>query len=301
MDTARSLIYWGEEQFKASEIFYGHGTTNPLDEAVFLVFAALGLEYHCPETVLDEVCDQARAETARQYIRTRIETRRPAAYVAGEAWFAGLRFKVDERVLIPRSPIGELVQHGFEPWVRSSSIGRLLDLCTGSGCIAIGCALALPHALVHAADISPAALSVARENVDRYGVGDNLALIESDLFSSLRGCKYDLIVSNPPYVPEGEINDLPKEYLHEPRLGLAAGVDGLAIVERILHHSAAHLTRNGVLMVEVGDSEHALMERYPHVPFTWLEFERGGDGVFMLDAAQVATYFGGDDGIGVGG
>jgi ribosomal protein L3 glutamine methyltransferase len=256
------------------------------------VFSALGLEYHCAETLLDEPCTDSKSDLARRYIATRIETRMPAPYVAGEAWFAGLRFYVDERVLIPRSPIAELVEHGFEPWVRSSSIGRLLDLCTGSGCIAVGCALALPHARVDAVDISPEALTVAGANVQRYGVADSVELIESNLFSRLRGRKYDLIVSNPPYVPQNEIDELPQEYHYEPRLGLAAGDDGLAFVDRILEQCGDYLTSTGIVMIEVGDSEHALIEKYPHVPFTWLEFERGGDGVFLLEADQVRYHFG---------
>jgi ribosomal protein L3 glutamine methyltransferase len=291
-DTARTLIFWAEQQFADAGVFYGHGTTNALDEAVFLVFAALGLEYHCADALLDAPCTPEQAQRARAFVHTRIETRKPAPYVAGEAWFAGLRFKVDERVLIPRSPIAELIESGFEPWVRSSSVGRVLDLCTGSGCIAIGCALALPHARVDAVDISADALAVAGDNVQRHGVAETVELIRSDLFGQLPARRYDLIVSNPPYVPQDKIDELPAEYRHEPRLGLAAGADGLDLVERILRDCLPYLTRNGVLLVEVGDREELLQERYPHVPFTWVEFERGGDGVFLLNMPDVQACFG---------
>jgi ribosomal protein L3 glutamine methyltransferase len=290
-DTARRLICWAEQELEAANLFYGHGTTNALDEAVYLVFAALGLEYYCADELLDEPCSHDSAVLATQYVRRRIETRKPAAFITGTAWFAGLRFEVDEHVLIPRSPIGELIEKQFAPWVVPDSIARILDLGTGSGCIAIAAALAFPQARVDAVDISPEALAIARRNIERHGVGDRVELFLGDLFEPLGKRRYDLIVSNPPYVPEEEIADLPAEYHFEPKLGLAAGTDGLAVVERLLRTAEHYLSRGGTLVVEVGDSESQLLDRYPCVPFTWLEFERGGDGVFVLDADQVRAYF----------
>jgi ribosomal protein L3 glutamine methyltransferase len=285
--TARELIHCGEAQLAATDLFYGHGTEEPLDESIFLVFSAVGLEYHCPDEWLDRPLTGEQIERARQFIQTRIETRKPAAYITGEAWFAGLRFTVDERVLVPRSPFAELIESGFSPWVREEEVHRILDIGTGSGCIAIACALAFPEARVDAVDVSPGALEVARRNVERHGVGDRLTLVQSDLFENLGGRRYDLIVSNPPYVPTADVAGLPDEYLHEPSLGLAGGEDGLDIVRLLLAQAADHLTEHGVLVVEVGDRADVLAEQYPHVPFVWLEFERGGDGVFLLEAENV--------------
>lgn len=297
-NTARKLIYWAERELGAADLFYGHGTTNALDEAVYLVFAALGLEYYCADDLLDEPCSHDNAVLATQYVRRRIESRKPAAFITGTAWFAGLRFEVNEHVLIPRSPIGELIEKRFSPWVASDSVSRILDLCTGSGCIAVASALAFPEATVDAVDISPEALAIARRNVAGHGVGERVALFLGDLFEPLGEHRYDLIVSNPPYVPEEEIGDLPMEYHFEPRLGLAAGTNGLAVVERLLRTAGRFLRPGGMLIVEVGDSESQLLEQYPKVPFTWLAFERGGDGVFMLDASQVQTHFPSNDGCG---
>lgn len=291
--TARELIYFGERKFKRARIFYGHGTREALDESVYLVLRGLGLPFGCPDEDLDRPLDAAAISRVRALLQQRIDTRRPAAYLLNEAFFCGLSFYVDERVLIPRSPIAELIEAGFSPWVDSDRVRDVLDLCTGSGCIAIGCALAFPEARVIGADISEDALAVARINVERHELQGRVQLRQSDLFSGLAGERFDLIVSNPPYVPAGDIADLPAEYAHEPSLALAAGDDGLSIVTRMLNEAGDYLTGSGVLVVEVGDREQALAEKFPEVPFTWLEFERGSgaDGVFLLDAHQLRQHF----------
>ena len=291
--TVRELVHWGERRFKRAGIFYGHGTTEAREEAVYLVFGALGLPFDCPEAQLDEPLTDADIARIRDLLKARVDTRKPAAYLLGKAWFAGLEFEVNEHTLVPRSPIAELIEQGFSPWVEEDRVTRVLDLCTGSGCIAIACALAFPQARVDATDISPQALAVARRNVDHYQLQDRVRLVESDLFAGLGGERYDLIVSNPPYVPADDIAELPAEYHHEPVLGLAAGDDGLDIVIRILHAARHHLRAHGVMVVEVGDREAVLAARFPEVPFTWLEFERGSgaDGVFLLDAAQLDEHF----------
>jgi ribosomal protein L3 glutamine methyltransferase len=280
--TARELIYAGERKFKRADLFYGHGTREALDESVYLVLRGLGLPFGCPDEELDHPLSKEQIDRVETLLQQRIDTRKPAAYLLNEAYFCGLDFYVDERVLIPRSPIAELIVRGFAPWVDETRVRSVLDLCTGSGCIAIGCALAFPDATVTATDISPGALAVAAINVERHDVGDRVRLVQSDLFAGLDGERFDLIVSNPPYVPA-----------FEPPLALAAGDDGLAIASRLLLEAGRHLTTDGVLVVEVGDREHALAERFPEVPFTWLEFERGSgvDGVFLLDAAVLKQHF----------
>jgi len=291
--TARALIHYGERKFRRSRIFYGHGTREALDESVYLVLRGLGLPFGCPDEDLDRPLAEAQIDRVRALLQQRIDSRKPAAYLLNEAYFCGLSFYVDERVLIPRSPIAELIEQGFAPWVEESRVRSVLDLCTGSGCIAIGCAMAFPEATVVGADISPDALAVAAINVERHALGGRVRLVQSDLFAGLAGERFDLIVSNPPYVPAGDIAELPAEYSFEPALALAAGDDGLAIVSRILEAAADHLSARGVLVVEVGDREQALAEKYPEVPFTWLEFERGSgyDGVFLLDAALLKQHF----------
>ena len=291
--TARELIYWGERKLEHADVFYGHGTREALDEAVYLVLRGLGLPFGCPDEDLDRPLTQQQIGRVLALLEQRVETRKPAAYLLQEAHFCGLNFYVDERVLIPRSPIAELIERGFAPWVDEGQVRSVLDLCTGSGCIAVACALALPAATVVAADVSRDALDVAAVNVERYAVGARVRLVQSDLFDALGEERFDLIVSNPPYVPAGDVAELPVEYAYEPALALAAGAEGLDFAARILEEASAHLTDRGVLIVEVGDREQALADRFPSVPFTWLEFERGSgaDGVFLLDAAELRRHF----------
>lgn len=266
---------------------YGHGTDNPDDEAVYLVLGALGIPFDCTDQELDRELDDADYARIESLITRRIEERIPVAYLIGRAWFAGVPFKVNSRVLVPRSPIAELVEDRFSPWLDEDRVRRILDIGTGSGCIAVSCALAFPGAMIDAVDLDTAALEVAAENARLHNVAKRVRCIRSDLFEALGDIAYDLIVSNPPYVPTTEYSKLPSEYRHEPGLGLEAGPDGLNVVRRILAGAAAHLEPDGVLVVEVGTARAALETAYPHLPFTWLEFERGGEGVFLLSREQL--------------
>ena len=235
---------------------------------------------------------EEKALLARQ-LEQRIIARVPVPYLTHEAYFCDLSFYVDERVLIPRSPIAELIKEQFSPWIDADDVTQVLDLCTGSACIAIACCYAFPDAEVDAVDISQDALVVAEMNLQRHGLEDVLTLIESDCFANVPSKRYDIIVSNPPYVGHEEMQTLPQEYGHEPKLALETTNNGLAIVEKILISAHAYLSDHGILVVEVGNSEEALLEAYPQVPFTWLDFEHGGQGVFLLTCQQLKTYFAG--------
>ena len=288
--TIGDYIRWGLSRFSAAELFYGHGTDNGWDEAVSLVLHALHLPHDITPDVFSARLTSAERIRVVEWIEKRVQQRIPLAYLSNEAWFNGLKFYVDERVIIPRSPMGELIENGFAPWGNQGAINRILDLCTGSGCIAIACAQAFPEAEIDAADISNDALEVAAINLARYHLQDQIKLIQSDLFTKLDGDKYDIIISNPPYVDAQDMQGLPEEYQHEPVLALAAGEDGLSIAKQILKQALNYLTPQGLLFIEVGNSEAALMEQYPEVPFTWLEFERGGDGVLLITAEDLAKY-----------
>jgi ribosomal protein L3 glutamine methyltransferase len=286
-ETVRELIEWGADRLDAAGLVYGHGTDNAYDEAAMLVLSALRLDMNLPSADLDARVDAAGIRQARELLDMRIATRKPAAYLIHEAWFAGMPFYVDERVLVPRSPIAELIESRFTPWIRTERVTRILDLCTGSGCIACACAREFPGAHVDASDVSAEALSVARRNVVRHGLEQQVTLIESDLFAAVPEDSYDIIVSNPPYVPGDEVGQLPVEYRHEPSIGLAAGGDGLDIVIRILNNAHRYLSETGILVVEVGHAWQALEDLFSDVPFTWLEFEFGGEGVFLLEREQL--------------
>lgn len=286
LGTIADVIRWGASRFNEAELCFGHGFDNAVDEATTLALHALHLE---PPLVAElfpaKLTEEERRAVLALFTR-RINERIPAAYLTGRAWFAGLALHVDERVLIPRSPIAEWIERGFTPWIEPEQVARVLDLGTGSGAIAIACALAFPAAEVDAVDISTEALKVARENIAAFGLEPRIHAIHSDLFSALQGC-YDLIVSNPPYVDAALLASLPPEYHHEPRAALAAGEDGLACVRRILAGAGDYLSARGVLVVEMGASREALVHAYPEVPFTWLELERGGENVFLLTAEQL--------------
>ncbi len=279
-------IPWLADWFEAADLCYGHGTDNSLDEAAWLVLAVVGLDFDdlgAPDTLLGDAERERVAELATRRRRDRV----PLAYLLGEAWFAGRRYHVDERVLVPRSPLAELILERFVPWVRAQQARRLLDLGTGSGCIACALAHAFPQARVDAVDVCADALAVARRNAEAHGLAGRVELLEGDLFAPVAGRRYDLIVSNPPYVDADAMAALPAEYRSEPAIGLAAGEDGLASVRTILHHAGAYLVPDGVLVVEVGDSQQALERARPDLPFVWLEFEHGGSGVFLLTAGDL--------------
>lgn len=288
---ARDLIRDAERRFRRARLHFGHGTENALDEAAFLVLGALGLPPAADGAVLERPVSAAAAARVHDLVGRRIRERRPTAYLLGKAWFAGLPFHVDERVLIPRSPFAELIEERFSPWIREDRIRRILDMGTGSGCIAVACALAFPRALVDAVDLSPAALEVARSNVERHRVAATVRCIESDLFDALHGERYDLIVANLPYVGREEYRLLPPEYHHEPRAALEAGADGLDVVRRLLRGAVDHLEPAGVLIGEVGGSARTLDQTFLDLAFIWVELERGGDGIFVLSRNDLARAF----------
>ncbi|MCH8499052.1 MAG: 50S ribosomal protein L3 N(5)-glutamine methyltransferase [Marinobacter sp.] len=279
--TIRDYLRYATTCFASAPLYYGHGTDNPWDEAVQLVMRSLQLPLENNTVFLDARLTAEERTQLAERIRLRVEQRMPVAYLVGEAWFMGMPFKVDERVLVPRSPLSELLENGLQPWLGDRSVDRVLDLCTGSGCIGIAAATVFEDAEVVLSDLSSDALVVAQENIDRYELGERVTAVASDVFDQVTGC-FDVILSNPPYVDAQDIAAMPEEYRHEPMLGLAAGDDGLDIAHRILAGAKAHLNPGGLLIVEVGNSWVALEDAYPELPFTWLEFESGGHGVFLL-------------------
>ncbi len=291
-------IRWAASVFVEQQLYFGHGNASAIDEAAYLVLSSLQLPNDLPAVYLDGHLLLAEKQKVINLVLQRVNTRLPAAYLTHEAFFAGLSFYVDERVLVPRSPIAELISSQFNPWVDADNVYNILDLCTGSGCIAIACAYAFLQAEIDAIDLSADALEVAKINVDKHDAQQRVNLIQSDLFSTLQTAenvaeyqhKYDIIVSNPPYVDQEDMNGLPKEFLAEPELGLAAGLDGLDLVIPMLQQAKNYLTPQGILVVEVGNSQYALAAKYPEIPFYWLDFEHGGQGVFILTAEQLQTY-----------
>lgn len=288
--TIRDYLRWAISRFNEAALYFGHGTDNALDEAYALILHTLHLPHDTHPSLLEARLTKAEREQLSALIHRRVAERIPVPYLTHEAWFGGRSYYVDERVLIPRSPIAELIEHEFQPWIASDEVTSILDLCTGSGCIAIACALAFPDATVDASDISKDALTVAKINTVRHEVDEQVHLHQSDLFDSLPKKKYDIIVSNPPYVDAEDMAALPKEFHHEPSLGLAAGPDGLDLTIRILKKARDYLNPNGLVIIEVGNSETALANKYPDVDFTWLEFANGGGGVFLLTAEQLELY-----------
>ncbi|MHB8623165.1 MAG: 50S ribosomal protein L3 N(5)-glutamine methyltransferase [Sulfuricaulis sp.] len=288
--TVTDFIGWTERRFTQAGLYFGHGTDNALDEAAWLVGAALQLTP--PE--LEEHLDDAPTPTQQQAIRalteTRIATRKPLAYLLKQAWFAGLKFYVDERVIVPRSLTAEFIVARFQPWIDPGRVLRILDLCTGSGCMAIALAYAFPEARVDGADISQDALAVAHINVESHGMRERVRLIRSDLFDALQNERYALIVTNPPYVAQAELETLPPEYHHEPALALASGAQGLDAMAQILAEAPVHLEPGGILVAELGNSAVTLQEKFPAVPFTWLTTSAGDESVLLLTQQQLQQH-----------
>ncbi|HGJ5858575.1 MAG TPA: 50S ribosomal protein L3 N(5)-glutamine methyltransferase [Arsenophonus nasoniae] len=289
LHTIQDMLRWVISRFNAANIYYGHGTDNCWDEALQLVLPSLFLPLDIPQQLWVSRLTLSERHRIVERVLRRINEHIPVAYLTNKAWFCGHEFYVDERVLIPRSPIGELINKhlagiiDYEP-------ATILDMCTGSGCIAIACAHEFPQAQIDAVDISVDALAVTEQNITAHGFADRIVPICSDLFLNMPPIKYNVMVTNPPYVDAEDMSDLPAEYLMEPKLALAAGSDGLKLVRRILANASRFLTENGVLICEVGNSMLHLIEQYPDIPFTWLKFEQGGDGVFMLTQKQLIEH-----------
>ncbi|KHS93390.1 SAM-dependent methyltransferase [Pectobacterium brasiliense] len=286
LHTIQDMLRWAVSRFNAANVYYGHGTDNPWDEAIQLVLPSLYLPLDIPEDMYTSRLITSERQRIVERVIRRVNERIPVAYLTNKAWFCGLEFYVDERVLVPRSPIGELINNYFDEQLPKTP-NHILDLCTGSGCIAIACAQVFPEAEVDAVDISSEALAVTEQNIQQHGLEYRVTPIRSDLFRDLPAIRYDLIVTNPPYVDEEDMSDLPQEFRFEPELGLAAGNDGLDLVRRILACAPDYLSDDGVLICEVGNSMVHLIDQYPDIPFTWLEFDNGGDGVFMLTQSQL--------------
>ena len=288
LERGRTGSNWVESTarfFADGDLTYGHGTDNARDEAYWLVRAQQGWS----EPAWTAPPDPGLIEGVIDLAQRRVRQRKPLAYLLGEAWFAGLRFRIDERVLVPRSPLAELIENRFAPWRRLQPGDRVRDVGTGSGCLAIAVAHHCDGVSVHATDISADALSVARRNVREHGMEERVRLIRTDLFDGEAG-PYRIIMANPPYVPSGRLDELPAEYGHEPGIALDGGRSGLDVVDRLLEGATSRLAPDGLLVVEVGEAEQAFRSRYPRLPATWLEFERGGEGVFLLTRDELAGY-----------
>lgn len=281
------LVQTVARELARHDLFYGHGTDNLSDEAYSLVFSALEMDFDDAEVYWDRIPKGMGIAKIVEYLGQRINERIPLPYLTGVAWFAGLPFHIDKRALIPRSPIAQLLEQAYLPWLKSSNTPEILDMGTGCGCIGIASAAYMEDAKVDIVDISAPALALARENVSMHGLQDRIEVIESDLFHALQGRQYDLIVSNPPYVPRESRLNLPAEYSHEPIMALEADDGGMVIVDKILRQSASFLKENGILIVEVGETQQTVERRYNELPLTWLEFSRGGEGVFLLDRADI--------------
>ena len=290
LHTVRDYIRWGVSAFTKAGLYFGHGTDNAFDESLQLVLHTLGIPTGTEAPLMDAKLTEQERRLVLTVIDTRVRERIPVPYLTGEAWFAGMPFHVDERVLIPRSPVAELIEQGFEPWVGGKPVGSILDLCTGSGCIGIACAHYFEESEVDLADLSADALLVAQRNIDRYELQHRVRTVETDVFSGLSGKKYDIIVSNPPYVDKDDLASMPAEYHHEPAIALASGHDGLDVTRTILLQAEHHLNDGGLLVVEVGNSGLALEQAFHEVPFTWVEFEHGGHGVFVFTKEELINY-----------
>lgn len=285
--TIIDFLRFGLSKARHSNLYYGHGTDNAWDDIWMLIVESLSLPIDVDPILLTAILTEDEKTHLAMQLEQRIEKRIPVPYLTNKSYFCNLEFYVDDRVLIPRSPIAELINQQFSPWIDGLEVKRILDLCTGSGCIGIACCYAFPDALVDAVDISSAALDVAAINQQKHDLKDSLTLIESNCFEGVPKVKYDIIVSNPPYVGNLEMQTLPNEYKHEPKLALETENNGLLIVDNILKNAGKYLAKDGILVVEVGNTEEALLEAYPEVPFSWVDFEHGGSGVFILTYDQI--------------
>jgi ribosomal protein L3 glutamine methyltransferase len=288
--TVEAALARAARRLTRAGVFFGHGTDNARDEAAALLWYVLGLSHDVDPAVLSRSLTLRQRIALEALLERRISTREPAVYITGQTWFAGLPMRTDARALVPRSPLAELIERGFAPWIDPARVRRILDVGTGGGCIALACAHYLPKARVEGVDISDAALSLAAENRRLLGLTRRVQFFKSDHFSALKGRTYDIIVSNPPYVGRREMQSLPSEYGHEPRMALASGDEGLDSVRVLLSKAARYLEPGGILVVEVGNTETLVRRRYPRVPFVWLEFERGGGGVFCLTREQLQRH-----------
>ncbi|MCS5595252.1 MAG: 50S ribosomal protein L3 N(5)-glutamine methyltransferase [Porticoccaceae bacterium] len=287
--TVAQLLQEGETMFIDHDLYFGHGTDSAWDEAVSILSYVLGFPANADRSLLKNILTAEQLEQIRSLFVRRVDERIPAPYITGQAWFCGLPFMVDQRVLIPRSPIAALITNYFEPWLPRNP-SRILDLCTGGGCIGISCAYGFDEADIVLSDISAGAITVANINIEKHQLAERVVAIQSDLFEGLKGLHFDLIITNPPYVDQADLGSMPKEFRHEPELALASGYDGLDFTRRLLQQAHEYLNEDGVLIVEVGNSGVALEQAFPAVPFMWFEFSEGDSGVFMLTQAQLTEH-----------
>jgi ribosomal protein L3 glutamine methyltransferase len=290
LHSVRDYVRWSTSTMVEHGVYFGHGTDNAWDESLYLVQAAL----HWPQPLDAQMFDSRLLLPERNrivdWVLKRVEQRMPLPYVTGSAWFAGLPFTIDRRAIIPRSPIAELIAQDFQPWYRGEQPKSVLDLCAGSGCIGIACAMYMPGIEVDLVDLSAPALALAQENIERHALQDRVTAIESDLFAGLApGRRYNIIASNPPYVDAADLASMPAEYRHEPALALGSGADGLELSRRLLREAGNYLSDDGLLVLEVGNSAVALEQQYPEIAFTWIDFERGGEGVLVMTAEELAA------------
>ncbi len=288
--TLRDYLRWTISEMQRHKVYFGHGHVDAWNEGLQLVFNALDLPWDSSLELLDGRLLDGEKARIESFVYQRCLERRPLPYITGEAWFMGIPFNVDERVLIPRSPTAQLIENGFQPWLGDVDVERVLDLCTGSGCIGIACAAVFGQAEVDLVDLSAEALAVAETNIERHELRERVRTVQSDLFNGLEGEVYDLIITNPPYVDQDDLDSMPAEYQHEPELALGSGPDGLDITRRILREAGRHLSEQGLLVCEVGNSEVHLMQAYPDLPLIWVELEEGGNGVFVIDAPSLRAH-----------
>ncbi len=287
LDTVGDCLRWAQSCFEDAGLFYGHGTDNAWDEAMHLVFGTLKLSLESDPAVLDTQLTETEKTAVIRLVQRRVEERIPVPYLTGRVWFAGLEFRIDRRAIIPRSPIAELIEQEFLPWYPGRQLRRVLDMCCGSGCIGLAVAAWLPDTRVDLVDLDAQALNLARENAALLELEDRIEILQSDLFEAVRGRQYDLIVCNPPYVDTRDLRGMPAEYAHEPSLALGSGIDGLGAIRVILAQAAHFLAPDGLLVAEVGNNWENLEQAFPGIPFTWIELERGGHGVFVLTAQEL--------------